>query len=166
VALEGLMRWSEHTWLGDVGRDVFWVFPAAEAVHFFGLCLLMGAMLIIDLRLMGVGRRALTVDAALSLIPAAIAGLALNIASGIVFLCAHPDNYWPSTAFRLKLLAVALGGANALWFKFAEAPRLTGAGVDFAADSRTKSTAVLSLLIWTIVIVLGRFFPFVCKCTS
>ena len=163
---ESLVQWSTDTWLGRAGRDVFWVFPAGEVVHFFGLCLLIGAMLVVDLRLLGFARRRLSIDAALSMLPAAIVGLVLNIGSGILFLCAHPENYWPSTAFRLKLLAVVLGGANALWFKYAEAPRLAGVVDDFDADRRTKAIAALSLLIWTIVIVLGRFLPFVSKSTS
>ena len=113
MAFADIIAWSQESWLGQLGRDVFWVFPAAEVVHFFGLCLLMGAMLLIDLRLLGFARRSLSIDAALSLIPIAIVGLLLNVASGILFLCAHPENYWPSTAFRMKLVAVALGGANA-----------------------------------------------------
>ena len=163
---DSLVQWSTDTLLGRAGRDVFWVFPAGEVVHFFGLCLLIGAMLVVDLRLLGFGRRRLSIDAALSMLPAAIVGLALNIGSGILFLCAHPENYWPRTAFRLKLLAVVLGGANALWFKYAEAPRLAGVADDFDVDARTKAVAAFSLLIWTIVIVLGRFLPFVSKSTS
>ena len=54
----------------------------------------------------------------------------------------------------------------ALWFKYAEAPRLAGVPDDFESDSRTKAVAALSLLIWAIVIVLGRFLPFVSKSTS
>lgn len=163
---ESLIRWSQDTWLGEAGRDVFWVFPSGEIVHFFGLCLLMGAMLVIDLRLLGVARRAVSIDAALALLPAAIVGLALNVASGILFLCAHPENYWPSTAFRWKLVAIAIGGANALWFKYAEAPRLVGVPDDFEADARTKAVGALSLFIWIVVIILGRFLPYVSKSTS
>jgi hypothetical protein len=161
-----LVQWSANTWLGRAGRDVFWVFPAAEIVHFFGLCLLIGVMLVVDLRLLGFARRQLSIEAALSMLPAAVVGLVLNIASGILFLCAHPENYWPSTAFQLKLVAVALAGANALYFKYAEAPRLAGVPAAFEADTRTKAVAALSLLLWTIVIVLGRFLPFVSKSTS
>jgi hypothetical protein len=166
MSASGLIQWSEASWLGQIARDVFWVFPAAEIVHFIGLCLLIGAMLVIDLRLLGLGRRIVSIDDSLSLIPVAIAGLFLNLGSGVLFLCAHPDNYWPSTAFRLKLLAIALAAGNALWFKFAEAPRVAGASVEFEADRRTKTVAVLSLFVWTAVIVLGRFLPFVSKSTS
>ena len=166
MAFARVVDWSESSWLGHVGRDVFWVFPAAEIVHFVGLCLLMGAMLVIDLRLLGIGRRLASIESVLELIPVAIAGLVLNVTSGIVFLFAQPDNYWPSAAFRLKLVAIALGAANALWFKFAEAPRLAGTPEDFATDARTKTSAILSLAIWCAVIVLGRFLPFVSKSTS
>ena len=166
MALAGIIDWSEASWLGRVGREVFWVFPAAEVVHFLGLCLLMGAMLVIDLRLLGLARRQLSIDAALSLLPVAIAGLALNLVSGIVFLCAQPDNYWPSTAFRWKLVAIVLAGANALWFKFAEAPRLVNISDDIDTDARVKLVAAISLFIWTAVIILGRFLPFVSRSTS
>jgi hypothetical protein len=66
----------------------------------------------------------------------------------------------------LKLMAIALAGANALWFKFAGAPRIAGAAADVDADTRMKAVAALSLFVWTAVIVLGRFLPFVSKSTS
>ena len=163
---DAFVHWSSESALGRAGRDVFWAFPAGEIAHFFGLCLLIGAMLVIDLRLLGVARRQLSIAAALALLPAAIVGLVLNLASGILFLCAQPGNYWPSLAFRIKLVAVAIGGANALWFTFVEAPRLANVAADFDADARAKAAAALSLFIWTAVIVLGRFLPFVSKSTS
>src|SRR5689334_8165980 len=123
VFFQNIVHWMEQSWLGVAGRDTFWLFPLGEIIHFFVLCLLMGALLIVDLRLLGFTRR-LSLHAVLQLLPAAMLGLALNAASGIIFLCAHPENYWPSPAFRLKLLAIALGGLNALWFKWLEAPRL------------------------------------------
>src|SRR5262245_40190859 len=163
-----IVQWSSQTSLGNAGREIFWVFPAAEVVHFFGLCLLMGTMLIIDLRILGYGRR-IPLASALSLIPAALVGFGLNLASGIVFLCTYPENYWPSTAFRLKLAAIALGGLNALWFKFAEAPRFASPGKygpHDDVDLRGKIVAALSLTVWVVVIVLGRFLPYVSQSSS
>jgi hypothetical protein len=150
-----IVHWMEQSWLGVAGRDTFWVFPLAEIFHFFGLCLLMGAMLIIDLRLLGFARR-VPLTATLTLVPAAGIGFAINLLSGIVFLCAHPENYWPSFAFQMKLLAIFIGGLNALWFKLAEGPRI----------ARAKFVAALSITIWITVIVLGRFLPFVSKSSS
>lgn len=160
-----VVEWMQGSWIGVAGRDVYWVFPAAEIVHFFGLCLFMGAMLIVDLRLLGFARK-LPLHGTLNLIPIALLGLLLNFLSAIVFLSAYPENYWPSLAFRLKLLAIFLGCLNALWFKLKEAPRLAAVAEQGDVDARAKAVAVLSLGIWVIVIVLGRFLPFVSVSTS
>jgi hypothetical protein len=165
MELMSIGRWMGQSWLGDAARDLFWLFPAAEIVHFFGLCLLMGAMLLIDLRLLGLAR-GLSVKKVQSFISLAIVGLALNFLSGIVFLCAYPENYWPSTAFRFKLLAICIGGANALWFKWSEAPRIERLAEDADTDTRTKVVAALSLGVWVTVIILGRLLPYVSKSTS
>ena len=160
-----IVYWMQASWLGEAGREIFWVFPAAEVVHFFGLCLLMGAILIIDLRLLGFAKR-LSVDAVLQLIPIAIVGIVINILSGIVFLCTYPENYWPAPAFWMKLLAFFIGCVNALWFKWMEAPKLAALGPNQDVDIRVKSVAVLSLVTWTTVIIIGRFLPFVSVSTS
>lgn len=163
--LLNIAAWMQESWIGVVGRDVYWVFPAAEIVHFFGLCLFMGAMLVVDLRLLGFARK-VSLHATLHLIPLALLGLLLNFLSAIVFLSAYPENYWPSLAFKLKLLAIFLGCLNALWFKVVEAPRLAGVPDHGDVDARTKAVAALSLAIWVVVIILGRFLPFVSVSTS
>jgi hypothetical protein len=165
AVFQSIVHWMEQSWLGVAGRDTFWLFPLGEIVHFFGLCLLMGAMLVVDLRILGFAKR-LSLQATMQLIPAAALGLWLNLASGIVFLCAHPENYWPSWAFRLKLFAILLGGLNALWFKWMEAPRLERLSPGADADLRAKFIAGASLTIWIAVITLGRFLPFVSKSSS
>jgi predicted outer membrane lipoprotein len=160
MSLAAIETWMEQSWLGVAARDVYWVFPAAEMVHFFGLCLLMGSLLMIDLRVLGFAR-SVSIKKVLAFIPAAGIGLALNIASGIVFLCAYPENYWPSTAFRLKLLAIFIGVLNALWFKWMEAPHIEQLADDGDASRRAKVVALLSLTVWIVVIALGRFLPYV-----
>jgi hypothetical protein len=163
--LEALGKWMGQSWLGVAARDVFWLFPTAEIVHFFGLCLVMGSLLLIDLRVLGFART-VSIKKVIAFTPVAIVGLALNIVSGIVFLCAYPENYWPSAYFQLKMLAVLIGGLNALWFKWAEAPRIELLADDGDAGGRAKVVAALSLVTWIVVIVLGRFLPYVTLSSS
>jgi len=164
-AFQSIVHWMEQSWLGQAGRDTFWLFPLGEIVHFFGLCLLMGAILVVDLRLLGFTKR-MSLQATLQLLPAAVVGLLLNLASGIIFLCAHPENYWPSWAFQLKLFSILIGALNALWFKWMEAPRLARLPADADVDVRAKIVAAMSITIWIVVITLGRFLPFVSKSSS
>ena len=46
----------ENTWIGEFMRAYWWAFPAAETLHFIGLCLLIGSLAVIDLRLLGFAR--------------------------------------------------------------------------------------------------------------
>lgn len=160
MELGAIAKWMEQSWLGAAARDMYWLFPAAEIVHFFGLCLLMGALLLIDLRVLGFAR-AVSIKKVIAFTPFALVGLALNVVSGVVFLCAYPENYWPSTAFQLKLVAIAIGVLNALWFKWVETPRIELLADGDDADARAKFVALLSLTAWIVVIVLGRFLPYV-----
>ena len=160
-----IVYWMQESWLGEAGREIFWLFPAAEIVHFFGLCLLMGAILIVDLRLLGFAKR-LSLQAVLQLVPVAIIGIVLNVVSGLVFLCAYPENYWPNTAFWLKLMAFFIASVNALWFEWKEAPKLVAIPEQGDVSARVKAFAAISLSAWTTVIIIGRFLPFVSVSTS
>lgn len=157
---DDVLRWIESSWLGVTTRDVVWMFPTFEILHFMGLCVLIGAILVMDLRVIGL-LRYISMRQALSFTPIALGAFAVNLLSGIGFFCSDPFRYSVNIAFKVKMALVLLAGANALWFwltrhrKLAELPN----GGD--ADLISKVIAVVSLIIWFAVIVLGRFMPYV-----
>jgi len=148
----------EQSWPGQMMHQITWLFSVLETVHFVGLCLLMGAMLVVDLRLLGLMRQ-VPLKAALSLLPLAVFGFALNLISGVGFFFSNPLSYWPNPAFKLKMALVLLAGLNALYFELVEhRPILAG---DSHADLHraTKVSAALSLALWLLVIFWGRALP-------
>ena len=50
-------EWCEASWIGNAIRQSLWLFPVIEAVHLLGLCVLGGAVLMVDLRMLGAGLR-------------------------------------------------------------------------------------------------------------
>src|SRR5690349_18815042 len=100
MSFSDFVKWTADSWLGNAGRDVFWVFPTAEIFHFFGLCLLMGSMIFVDLRLLGFAKERISITNVLAFVPAAMIGIVINVLTGIVFLCTYPENYWPAWAFQ------------------------------------------------------------------
>jgi hypothetical protein len=68
------------------------VFSVCQTIHFFGLCLLLGSLLVIDLRLLGLMKRT-PVSAVLKFVPVAIVGFTLNLLSGICFLAYNAPLY-------------------------------------------------------------------------
>jgi len=153
-----IMQWLYDTVLGQAIRDSTWMFPSLETVHFIGLSLLMGSMLIVDLRLLGI-MRDYPIRHALAFLPWAIFGFVLNTFSGIGFVAADPFMYWPNPAFRLKMYMILLAGLNAAVFTILEHRKVAGFGVGEETNTFTKVSAGLSLGLWIFIIILGRSLP-------
>jgi uncharacterized membrane protein len=150
--------WIASTPLSQYMKQDQNVFSVCQTIHFFGLCLLLGAILVIDLRLLGLMKRT-PVEAVLKFVPIAILGFVLNLLTGICFLAYNPQLYATNWMFWVKMSAVVLAGLNMLFFSFVEQPRVlkTPAGQPF--DAATRVCAILSLTLWIAVIVAGRLLP-------
>lgn len=154
-----LADWFESTWVHEAMLNLFWLFPLAETIHFMGLCILFGSLLVIDLRVIGVAKF-INMKAALKFIPIAMFGFSLNLITGLAFLCADPYRYFPNIAFQWKMGLILVAGLNALWFWFGEHKELSQLADGEDADFRAKVIALMSLLVWVGVIVLGRMMPY------
>lgn len=153
-----ILDWFAFNWLGNLMRTSTWLYPAAQVIHFIGLCFLIGAILLVDLRLFGFFKR-MSLRAALTLVPIALAGFAVNALTGIAFFTSDPYRFWFDAAFRWKMLAIAAAGLNALWFTFAEQKKLLALPPESAANWVTKFCAVFSIMSWFAVILFGRLLP-------
>jgi len=153
-----ILHWIRDTSLGATVRQSRWIFAAGETLHFIGLSLLVGGILIVDLRLLGFLRR-IPIRAALAFLPFVIAGFLINLATGIVFFSADPMMYWPNPAFKLKMALILLAGLNALVFTVMAQRRVLGLGLDDDTGRIAKVTAGLSLGLWLGVLLLGRLLP-------
>jgi hypothetical protein len=153
-----ILHWIRDTSLGAAVRQSRWLFATGETLHFIGLSLLVGGILIVDLRLLGFLRR-IPVRAALAFLPWVIVGFVINLATGILFFSADPYMYWPNPAFKLKMFLILLAGLNALIFTVMEHRHALTLGDDDDTGTFTKVTAGLSLSLWLGVLLLGRLLP-------
>jgi len=153
-----ILAWLEHTWLGQVTRNVAWVFPTFETLHFIGLCILMGAMLIVDLRLLGWFRDIKPANT-LKFSHIAAFGLAINVISGIGFFTADPFNYWSNPAFQIKVLLLIFAFANIAWFELGARRRILALPEQGDTDIGTKIIGGVSLTLWFTILLLGRLLP-------
>src|SRR5262245_55419734 len=158
-----LQLWIGSTFAGATGvrrlMQTAWGWPAAESLHFIGLSLLVGAILVFDLRLLGIGRR-IPIGALHRLIPWGLAGFVCTLATGMLFLLAEPDQYVYNPAFHLKLLFIVLAGLNASIFYLMSYRRTTSAGAPPDAPRLAKFVAAASIVFWLSVIVAGRLLTF------
>ncbi len=148
----------KDTWLGATVRGSTWLFAAGETLHFIGLSMLVGALLVVDLRLLGF-IRGVPIRAALAFLPFAIIGFLINLSTGIEFFVNDPFMYWPNPAFRLKMFLILVAGLNALVFTAMDYRRVLVLGDNESTSAFTKTTAALSLGLWLCVLLLGRLLP-------
>lgn len=146
-ALEGL-AWVE--WL----RMSRWGYAAVSALHVFGIALLVGAIVPLDLRLLGLWRT-LDVRALYRMLArVAAVGLGLAVASGALLFAVRASDYATLELFVAKMSLVGVGAMHALALHCAS---------DFPIVSRPKQVAagVLSLGTWPAALVCGRLLAFV-----
>jgi hypothetical protein len=147
------------SWLGHIMRDVPWLFPTCEGLHFVGMSLLLGTIGVIDLRVLGFFK-GLPIGPLHRMLPLAFFGFALNVATGVAFVCSDPDSYWIVGAFRLKMVLIMLAGLNALWFWLVVLKHVDEWGPDADASRLAKVISAISLLFWVGVVTAGRFIAF------
>ncbi|HUF71386.1 MAG TPA: DUF6644 family protein [Gammaproteobacteria bacterium] len=154
-----LYDWMESTPINEVVMYYRWSWPTLETLHFLGLCLLIGAVLIMDLRLIGF-QRMIPLPAVHSLMPVALAGFAINLITGLGFLFGDPRLYVVNYAFWVKMVLVVLAGLNFLLFLFKVEPRLARLGPHDATPMSAKAVGTASLVFWFGVLLYGRLLPY------
>src|SRR5262245_4039139 len=95
-----LFEWCEASWLGQLVRTSLWAFPVIEAVHLLGLCLLGGAVLIVDLRLLGFGLRNQSIaEVARGARPWLRAGVAVMVSTGFLLFMSEAVKCYHNPSF-------------------------------------------------------------------
>jgi uncharacterized membrane protein len=158
--LDTLANWLLTTRLSAFVTGYPWVWPALETLHFIGLCLLAGAVGLIDLRLLGMARR-IPLAPLLRLSRWGVVGFTINLLTGILFFVGVPGQYVHNIAFQLKMLFIVLAGLNVLVFNLAvfRHTATLGAGEDAARSAQV--VAAVSLFLWVGVMYLGRMLPYI-----
>ena len=130
-----------------------WAYPALEVVHIFGIALLVGNLVLLEIRVFGRGS---TLDVrALATLSLAIAGIGFSLAaaSGLLMFATQAAELLTNRVFTLKMILLMLAGCNAAWFH--------GRGSLDKLDALARWQMVLSTLIWLAVIACGRWIAYV-----
>ncbi len=146
----------EATALARTLRDSVWAYPLVNAGHILGVALLVGAIVPLDLRLLGFFRSLPLEPLQLLLTRAAAVGLCLAAAFGVLLFITRASEYAQSSLFLLKMLVVLAAVVNVIVSRrLAIVDRATGP--DAMRNPRlTRASAALSLMAWITALVLGR----------
>ena len=157
MSLQSFFVWCEGTVIGTTVRESIWLFPIIEVVHLIGLALLGGAILLVDLRLLGIGLHGVPVASlARSARPWLYASLALSFGSGVLLFLSEALKCYENPAFWLKVgfLIAALLFAGLVRARFTRDP---GVG---PVRLGARLVGAVSVVLWTGVAAAGRGIGF------
>lgn len=149
----------EHSSLGHTVRASTLLYPLANVGHILGAILLVGPILMLDLRLLGLSRRIPLRLAAQHLLPWAIFGLLVQLASGFLLFAAEATAYAANPVFQFKAALILAGILNAIIFELL-ARRNWRDWENYSIPLFPRLLALLSLLIWLAVAVSGRLIAY------
>lgn len=155
-----MLVWLETTSLASAMREWLWLYPIVEILHIIGLAVLVGAAVLFDLRLLGVSRILPVTALAAHLLPWARASLLFIVPSGLMMFTAHATEFATNPAFQLKLALLAAASANAIAFHLRTFRTVAAWDRGTPAPPAAKVAAILSLLLWSGVIICGRLLAY------
>src|SRR5215471_4635999 len=148
--------WAGNTWLGTTVRDTVWAFPLIETFHLLALAVLLGSVLIVNLRVFGLGKQySAAAQMARQLEPWMLWSIVVLIATGIPMAFSEPMKCFESYSFPIKMGFMFVGIASQLTIQ----RRWVMAGDPDAG--KAKLAAILSIVIWTVVGAAGKGIPYV-----
>jgi len=149
-------QWLEQFWLGRFIVESNWLFPVIESVHLIALAVLGGTVVIVDMRLLGLGLKHRSVsEVAREARPWMILAVTVMIATGLPLFLSEPIKCYYSPAFWVKMWTLAA----ALLYTFTIRTRVT-------RSERVQNTArqflvgALSIALWFTVAAAGRWIGF------
>ncbi|ESR26810.1 hypothetical protein [Lutibaculum baratangense] len=157
-ALWGLLAEIADWRLADTLRRSSVVYPLVNAAHIFSIGILVGAIVTLDLRVLGLFRTYPIEALAPPLSQMAMAGVLLAGASGFLLFTVRPTEYAQNPAFLIKLGLVALGVANALLLRASRHWLVVLRGGE--RHALVTASVSLSLAVWASAVVAGRWIGF------
>jgi hypothetical protein len=150
-----VLEWLESSQFSAWIRNELWGWPLALTLHAFGTALVVGFILIIGLRLLGLF--GMIPYALLNrLFPVVWAALVLQFVSGFMLWMAKPTQYVADGAFVLKFLLVVIGIVLTLYFYRTIKREAATWDTKGSASSRGVQLGAAAVLVWSVVLIAGR----------
>ncbi|MEO8487999.1 MAG: DUF6644 family protein [Betaproteobacteria bacterium] len=150
----------EATGLGRMMRESMWAFPIVETVHIAAFAIVVGSIVVLDLRLIGLSRRIPVSRLAAHVLPFTLGAFIVAATAGLTMFTAHAADYLTNPVFMLKMGLILAAGLNAALLHVG-AMRASGAwDTDAGPPARVRVAAALSILLWFGVIACGRLLAY------
>ena len=152
-----IFRWFDKSWLALFISDSRWLFPAIEAVHIVALAVLFGALLVLNLRLLGIVMSNKPIARlAREFAPWVLCSLIIILITGLLLFSSEAMKAYTNVPFQVKMLFLFA----AIVFHYTVYSRVTHADETTIRPVWSKLAAIVSILLWLGVGIGGRGIGF------
>lgn len=142
-------------------REAAVAFPALESLHVIAFTLVLGTIVIVDLRLIGcLSHRRGATHLIQELLPFTWVAFIVAVATGLLMFASNAITYAENSLFWWKMAVLMLAGVNMGIFHLGVYRRIGEWDADFPPPRSARAAGLGSMLLWTSVIVLGRYIGF------
>jgi hypothetical protein len=153
------LEWLQTTALAKMVAETLWGYPLLETLHTLGMAMLVGALGLINLRVLGY-KAELPILGTRDLLPLAWLGFTINLISGIALFTSDAVYFWSSYTFRIKILLIVLGGINAFLLSRAAFREAQAGSSRYVATTGIRWVAGSALVFWLGAIIAGRLIAY------
>ena len=129
-----------------------WAYPVLESLHIIGVALLLGNLVLLELRVWGRGAELPVQPLARLALSISLTGFGLLGLTGLLMFAAAPGEMLANRLFTIKMGLVMLAGLNAAWFHARQGLQLL--------DTTARVQTLVSLGLWVAVIICGRWIAY------
>jgi hypothetical protein len=156
-----LVAYVEDSAIAESIREGDALFPFIESVHVVAICLVVGSILVLDLRLLGLASLHRPVShLTRAVLPVTWGAFAIAAASGLLLFISNATKYLANGYFDAKMVLIGVAGLNMIIFHAITARDLPRWEKESSPPLRARLAGVLSILLWIAVVACGRLIGF------
>lgn len=162
MPLQPFLSWLENTGIATAIRESSSLFPWLESVHVLAITIVVGTIAIVDLRLLGLASRERPASELMAqVLPFTRAAFVLAALTGILLFTSQASGYMQKTPFVVKLVLLGFALVNITVFHRLTARDIHSWDTAPKPPMRVKWAGGVSLLLWVLIVIFGRWIGFV-----
>jgi uncharacterized protein DUF6644 len=151
----------ENSSLADNIRENDLLFPLIESVHVLAICLVVGSILTVDLRLVGLASTNRPVSRVTrGILPLTWGAFVVAVASGGLLFISNATKYLGNGFFIAKVVLIGVAGLNMAIFHVLSAKDMPLWENEARLPLSARLAGGLSILLWVAVVACGRWIGF------
>jgi hypothetical protein len=161
MSILGICQWLEQTQGSIALHESLWMYPIVESVHVLTLCVFLGTVVMLDLRLLGLTMRGVPVSEVVERLSLwTRGGFVLMVVSGVALFYAIPVRTYENVFFRAKVLMLVLAGLNAWVFHSTTFRTVAKWDLNPVPPKRARMSGVFSMILWAGIVAAGRMIAY------